>query len=88
MQKCYKRLQQSRQYFWNLQLKCRKKDVTRDGVCFQVPGVVHDGVESVSDGENGAVLELCADGGLDEIVRLQIDSSRGFIQDQDPGLPQ
>lgn len=28
-------------------------------------GVVHDGVESVCDGENRAVLKLAADGGLD-----------------------
>lgn len=55
---------------------------------FKAPGVVHDGVESVSDGENGAVLKLCADGGLDEIISLQVDSGRSFIQDEDSGLPQ
>lgn len=53
-----------------------------------VPGVVHDGVESVRDGEDGAVLKLCADGGLDEIVGLQVHSGRSFIQDEDSGLPQ
>ena len=56
-------------------------------VC-EVPSVVHDSVESVSDGEDGAVLKLCPDGGLDEVVRLQVDGSRGLIQNQDPRLPQ
>ena len=27
-----------------------------------LPSIVHDGVESVSDGEDGAVLKLCPDG--------------------------
>lgn len=39
-------------------------------------------------GEDGAVLKLGADGGLDEVVSLQVDSSRGLVQDEDPGLPQ
>ncbi|TNN53940.1 hypothetical protein EYF80_035838 [Liparis tanakae] len=47
-----------------------------------------DGVESVSDGEHGAVFKLSPDGGLDEIVRLQVHGSRSFIQDEDPRLPQ
>lgn len=50
--------------------------------------VVHDGVEPVSDGEDCAVLELRADGGLDEIISLQVNSSCGFIEDEDSGLPQ
>jgi len=57
-------------------------------VCVCVPGVVHDGVESVGDGEHGAVLELCADGGLDQVVRLQIHSCSGFIQNQNLGFPE
>lgn len=56
-------------------------------VC-SAPCVVHDSVEPVSYGEDGAVLKLGADGGLDEVVGLQVDSSRGLVQDKDPGLPQ
>lgn len=52
------------------------------------PCVIHDCVEPVSDGKDGAVLKLRPNGGLDEIVRLQVDCSCGFIQDEDPGLPQ
>ena len=53
---------------------------------FPLPGVVHDGVEPVGDGQDGAVLKLGADGGLDQVVRLHVYSSRGLIQDQDLGL--
>lgn len=42
----------------------------------------------MSDGKDGAVFKLSPNGGLDEIIRLQVDSSCGFIQDEDPGLPQ
>lgn len=52
------------------------------------PCVIHDRVESVSDGEDGAVFKLSPNGGLDEIVRLQVNSSRSFVQDEDPRLPQ
>lgn len=52
------------------------------------PCVVHDGVEPVRYGEDSAVLKLGADGGLDEVVGLQVDGSRGLVQDEDPGLPQ
>ena len=53
---------------------------------FPLPGVVHDGVEPVCDGEDGTVFKLGADGGLDQVVRLHVYSSRGLIQDQDLGL--
>lgn len=52
------------------------------------PRVIHDSVESVSNGEDGAVFKLSPDGGLDEVVRLQVDGGCGFIEDEDPGLPQ
>lgn len=42
----------------------------------------------MGDGEDGAVLKLGADGGLDEVVSLQVDSGRGLVQDEDSGLPQ
>ena len=52
------------------------------------PGVVHDGVEAVGDGQHGAVLKLGPDGGLDQSVGLQVHGRRGFVQDQDLRLPQ
>lgn len=52
------------------------------------PGVIHNSVESVCDGEDGAVFKLTPDRGLDEVIRLQVNSSCSFIQDEDPGLPQ
>lgn len=38
--------------------------------------------------EDGAVLELCSDGGLDEVIRLQVNRSRSFVEDQDLRLAQ
>jgi len=52
------------------------------------PGVVHDGVEAMGDGQHGAVLKLSADGGLDEGVRLQVNRGCGLVQNQNLGLPQ
>lgn len=51
------------------------------------PCVVHDCVEPVGNGENRAVFKLSPNGGLDEVIRLQVNSSCSFIQDQDPGFP-
>lgn len=50
--------------------------------------VVHDGVQTVSYGKDGAVVKLSADGGLNQLVCFQIYSCCGFIQDQDFGLPE
>lgn len=55
---------------------------------FFAPCVVHDGVEAMCDGQNGAVLKLSSDSGLYQIVRLQIHSSSGFIQNQNLGFPE
>lgn len=52
------------------------------------PGVVHDGVEPVGDGEDGAVMELRPDGGLNEVVRFQVHGRCGLIQHKDLRLPQ
>lgn len=38
--------------------------------------------------QDGAVLKLRADGGLDQVVCLHVHSCSGLIQDQDLGLPQ
>ena len=48
--------------------------------------IVHDGVETMCDGEDGAVSKLCADGLLNEVISLEVHSSSGLIQDQDFGL--
>lgn len=52
------------------------------------PGVVHDGVEPVGNGEHGAVVKLRPDGGLNEVVRLQVHGRCGLVQHQDLRLPQ
>lgn len=41
------------------------------------------GVDSVGDGEHGAVPEGCLDGVLDQSVRLRIDGRRGLVQEDD-----
>lgn len=43
------------------------------------PGVVHDGVEPMCDGQHRAGLKLGADGSLDEVVCLQVNGCRGLI---------
>lgn len=52
------------------------------------PGVIHDGVQPVCNGQHGAVHKLCPDGALDQVICLQVDGGRGFVQDQDPGFAQ
>lgn len=42
-----------------------------------------DSVETVSDGQGGAVLTGAPDGLLDESIRLSIHGCCGLIQDQD-----
>ena len=46
-----------------------------------LPGAVHDGVESVRDGDDCAVCKLGAYRCLDQIVRFQVHSGRSFVQD-------
>lgn len=41
----------------------------------------------MGNGDNSAVGELAPDGLLDELIRLQIHSSGGLIQDQNLGFP-
>lgn len=53
-----------------------------------LPAVVHDGVEAVRNGEDCTIIKLSTNGGLDQLVCLQVNSCCGFIQNQDPGLPQ
>ena len=50
------------------------------------PVVVHDGVESVGDGEDAAPGELLPDRGLDKVVRLQVHGCRGLVQNQNLNL--
>lgn len=48
---------------------------------------VHDGVQSVSNGDGGAVGELLLDGRLDEVIGLQIHGGSGLVHDQNLGFP-
>ncbi len=45
--------------------------------------IVHDGVESVCNGDDGRVSKLCSDGLLDEVISLQVHGSCGLVQHQD-----
>ena len=47
-----------------------------------MPVTVHDGVEPMGDGQDGAVRELLADRLLDQLVSFQIHRSRGLVQHQ------
>ena len=53
-----------------------------------LPVIVQDGLDPVSDGEDGAVRELLSDSCLDEIVCLQVHGGRGLVQDEYLGLPE
>ena len=57
-------------------------------VSYGVPVAVKYGVESMSNGEHGAVSELCAYCRLDQLVCLHVDGSRRFVQHQDGSLAQ
>ena len=45
-----------------------------------IPVIVHDGVESMSNSDDSAVMELTPDGFLNEVISFQVHSSCGFIQ--------
>ena len=47
-----------------------------------LPIVVHDGVESMSDGQYCAVSELPPYGLLNELISFQVHRGRGFVKDQ------
>ena len=49
---------------------------------FHSPIVVHDGVESMSDGQYCAVSELPPYGLLNELISFQVHRGRGFVKDQ------
>lgn len=49
----------------------------------RLPGTVHDGVETMRNGEHGAILELAAYGLLNQLVRVVIDGRCGLVQDED-----
>ena len=50
--------------------------------------VVGDGVEAMSDGDDGRPGELGFDAFLDEVVSLHVDVGSGLIKDQDLVLSQ
>ena len=47
------------------------------------PGIVHDGVEPVRNGEHSAVRELTTNGLLNEFISFQVHRGRGFVENQD-----
>lgn len=49
---------------------------------------IHDGVESMSDGDDGTVGKLLPDCVLDEGVRLKVNGSRRLVKDQHLSLAQ
>ncbi len=65
--------------------RCADADRVRAG---NEPVIIQDGVESVRDGQHGALFELGADRVLDEIVRLQVDRRRRLVQNQNLGFAQ
>ncbi len=48
--------------------------------------VINDSVESVCNGDDGAIRKLCSYGLLDEVISLQVHGSCGLVQHQDLGL--
>ena len=52
------------------------------------PVAVHDGVEPVRDGDDGAVPELLPDCCLDQVVRFQVDRCSCFVQNNHLAVPQ
>ena len=64
-----------------------RKDENIDYVLV-LPVTVHDSVQSVSDGDDGARGELAPYRVLYEFIRLKVNGSRRFIKDKDLGLLQ
>ena len=50
-------------------------------VALPLPVIIHDGVESVCDGEDGTVAELLPYCLLEEVICLKVNGSRRFVQD-------
>ena len=49
--------------------------------------VVHDGIKSMSDREDGAAFELLTNGRLNEVISLEVDGGGGLVQDEHFSLP-
>lgn len=62
-----------------LALPCGPGDPTSLLGFWSPPGIVHDGVEPVCNGQHRAGLKLGADGSLDEVVHLQVDGSCSLV---------
>lgn len=65
-------------YTWQ---KIREKHIKSPGRNSDAPRAVHDAVQAMCDGEDSAVWKLFADGILNEVVRLQVNSCCSLIQD-------
>ena len=53
-----------------------------------LPVIVHDGIEPVSNGDDGAFFKLVANGCLYEVVGLHVHGGSRLVQHQDPCLSQ
>ena len=47
------------------------------------PGIIHNGVEPVRNGEHCAVSELTTNCLLNEFISFQVHRGRGFIENED-----
>lgn len=75
---------------WRQQENCHWQDWNDNCILRYAasPGAVHYSVQAVGDGQDGAVWKLFADGVLNQVVCLQVNSCRGLVQNQDAGLSQ
>lgn len=49
------------------------------------PVIVKYGINTMGNGDDGGLSELLSDGGLDELVCVQVHSCGSLIKDQDSG---
>ena len=54
----------------------------------ETPVIVHDCVEPVSNSQDCAVVELCANRILDQSISFQVDGRSSLIQNKDFRIPQ
>ena len=47
------------------------------------PGIIHNGVEPVRNGEHCAVSKLTTNGLLNELISFQVHRGGGFVENQD-----
>lgn len=72
----------------NKHKKQQRKNKQRTWYTESSPVIIHDGVESVGDGDGGTVGKVSANGPLDEYIRLHIHRCRRLVQNQNFSFPQ